>query len=114
MLQVLGAAERTTAGEMDGAIRWANEACGELIDPHTACGLHAARSSGLSRDIPVVTLATAHPAKFPDAVSRATGQHPALPARIGDLFERDERLDELPGDYAAVCDYVAARATARR
>ena len=103
--------ERTTAGEMEAAIRWGWEACGELIDPHTACGLHAARSSGLSRDVPVVTLATAHPAKFPDAVSRATGQHPALPARVGDLFERDERLAELPGDYGAVCDYVAARAT---
>ncbi len=107
----LFASERTTAGEMEAAIRWAHQACGELIDPHTACGLHAARASGLSRDIPVVTLATAHPAKFPDAVSRATGQHPALPTRIGDLFEREERLDELPGDYAAVCDYVAARAT---
>ena len=102
---------RTSAEEMEAAIRWAHEACGELIDPHTACGLHAARNSGLAAGIPVVTLATAHPAKFPDAVSRATGQHPQLPARVGDLFEREERLADLPGDYAAICDYVAARAT---
>ena len=101
---------RTSAAEMAAAIRWAHEACGELIDPHTACGLHAARACAIAAEVPVVTLATAHPAKFPDAVERATGQHPALPARVGDLFEREERLAELPGDYAAVCDYVAARA----
>jgi len=101
---------RTSAEEMEGAIRWGWEACAELIDPHTACGLHAARHCGLPSDIPVVTLATAHPAKFPDAVSRATGQHPRLPGRVGDLFDREERLAELPGDYDAICDYVAARA----
>jgi threonine synthase len=101
---------RTSAEEMEAAIRWGWEACAELIDPHTACGLHAARHCGLASDIPVVTLATAHPAKFPDAVSRATGQHPQLPGRVGDLFDREERLAELPGDYDAICDYVAARA----
>ena len=101
---------RTSAEEMEAAIRWGWEACAELIDPHTACGLHAARHCGLASDIPVVTLATAHPAKFPDAVSRATGQHPQLPGRVGDLFDREERLAELPGNYDAICDYVAARA----
>jgi threonine synthase len=99
---------RTSAEEMEAAIRWGWEACAELIDPHTACGLHAARHCGLPSDIPVVTLATAHPAKFPDAVSRATGQHPQLPGRVGDLFDREDRLAELPGDYDAICDYVAA------
>ena len=61
----------------------------------------------------MVTLATAHPAKFGDAVERATGQRPVLPARIGDLFEREERLVELPGTYEAVADYVAAHAVPR-
>jgi threonine synthase len=61
--------------------------------------------------VPVVTLATAHPAKFPDAVERATGHRPGLPDRIGDLFEREERCDELPGTYDAVAAYVAQRAT---
>ncbi len=102
---------RASAKDMAEATRWAWEHCGELIDPHTACGLYAARESGLSRDIPVVTLATAHPAKFPDAVERATGQRPSLPTRVGDLFEREERLAVLPGDYAAVADYITARAT---
>jgi threonine synthase len=98
---------------MARAIRWAWESCGELLDPHSAIGLHGARQSGLERDVHVVTLATAHPAKFPDAVERATGQRPALPSRVGDLFEREERYTELPGDYAAVADYVATHAVPR-
>jgi threonine synthase len=101
---------RADAGDMSQAIRWAWENCGELIDPHTAIGLHAARAAGLPKEIPVVTLATAHPAKFPDAVERATGQRPELPARVGDLFDREERCVDLPGDYAAIADYVAQHA----
>ncbi|MDE2597663.1 MAG: threonine synthase [Sphingomonadales bacterium] len=104
---------RADADQMSQAIRWAWEASGELLDPHTAIGLHAARSAGLPRDVPVVTLATAHPAKFRDAVERATGHRPSLPARIGDLFEREERMIELPGDYAAIAGYVAAHAVPR-
>ena len=104
---------RATPEDMSQAIRWAYDASGELLDPHTAIGLHAARGAGLPGDVPVVTLATAHPAKFRDAVERATGQRPVLPARIGDLFQREERLAELPGDYAAVADYVAAHAVQR-
>jgi threonine synthase len=104
---------RADADAMTRAIRWAWESCGELLDPHTAIGLHAAREQNLDRDVPVVTLATAHPAKFPDAVERATGQRPALPARVGDLFDREERFAELPGDYAAVADHVAATAVPR-
>jgi threonine synthase len=101
---------RADANDMSQAIRWAWENCGELIDPHSAIGLHAARAADLPRDVPVVTLATAHPAKFPDAVERATGQRPELPARVGDLFDREERCASLPGDYAAVAEYIAARA----
>ncbi|MDE8652930.1 threonine synthase [Novosphingobium album (ex Liu et al. 2023)] len=101
---------RADADEMSQAIRWAWEECGELIDPHTACGVHAARGAGIDKGVPVVTLATAHPAKFPDAVERATGQRPSLPVRVGDLFEREERCVDLPGDYAAVTAYVAEHA----
>jgi len=101
---------RADAGEMAEAIRWAWESAGELIDPHTAIALHAARVADLPIDVPIVTLATAHPAKFPDAVQRATGEIPVLPSRVGDLFDRVERCDDLPGDYAAVVDYVAAHA----
>ncbi len=92
------------------AMRWAYEQCGQVIDPHTAIGLAAAREAGLG-DVPVVTLATAHPAKFRDAVERATGVRPTLPARVGELFDREERFDTLPATVEAVRDYVAARAT---
>jgi len=102
---------RADAGEMAQAMSWAWERCGELIDPHTAIGLHGARAADLPRDVPIVTLATAHPAKFPDAVERATGRRPSLPERIGDLFEREESCVELPGEYEAVAAYIAEHAT---
>ena len=104
---------RADASEMTQALRWAYENTGELLDPHTAIGLHAARAAGLPPHIPVVTLATAHPAKFRDAVERASGQRPVLPSRIGDLFEREERLAELPGDYAALAAYITQHAVPR-
>jgi threonine synthase len=92
------------------AMRWANERGGQVIDPHTAIGLAAAREGDLG-DVPVVTLATAHPAKFRDAVERATGIRPSLPGRIGTLFDREERYDTLPATKEAVAAYVAERAT---
>ena len=105
---------RADAAEMAGAMRWAHEACDEVLDPHTAIGLHAARvAAGLAADVPVVTLATAHPAKFRDAVERATGVRPSLPARMGDLFEREEAYTRLPGDYDTVAAWIAERATPR-
>lgn len=67
--------------------------------------------SDLSPEIPVVTLATAHPAKFRDAVERATGQRPMLPRRVSGLFEREERYETLPGELQAVEAYIAERAT---
>jgi len=106
----LFASARADADDMADAIRWAWENCGELIDPHTACGLHAARNAGIERGVPVVTLATAHPAKFRDMVERATGNRPSLPARVGDLFQREERCTDLPGDYDAVAAFVAEHA----
>ncbi len=114
--QSQGAAARLTSArvepeQMSAAMRWASEAAGQVIDPHTAIALHAARHLEIAGPVPVVTLATAHPAKFRDAVERATGQRPALPARVGELFAREERFAELPGDYTAVRDWIAARAT---
>ncbi len=101
---------RADPGDMAGAMRWAYEACGQVIDPHTAIGLHAARLADIPADVPVVTLATAHPAKFRDAVEQATGVRPALPGRIGTLFEREERFEILPGDYAKVRGYILSKA----
>ncbi|MEZ0243603.1 MAG: threonine synthase, partial [Sphingomonas sp.] len=76
------ASDRIEPSEMAQAMQWA-AASGETIDPHTAIGLAAARRADTG-DAPMVTLATAHPAKFGDAVERATGARPALPARLGD------------------------------
>ena len=102
---------RIDATAMADAMRWAAERTGQIIDPHTAIGLAAARAAGLPADVPVVTLATAHPSKFSDAVERATGVRPALPTRVGNLFDRAERYDTLPATKEAVAAYVAERAT---
>jgi len=103
--------DRVDVDDMTLAMRRASEASGQIIDPHTAIGLAAARRAGLDRDIPVVTLATAHPAKFRDAVERATGMRPALPPRLDNLFEREERYATLPATFDAVTAYIAERAT---
>ncbi|NBQ04359.1 MAG: threonine synthase [Actinobacteria bacterium] len=82
-----------------------------LIDPHTAVGLCAARhSAGVDypKDLPMITLATAHPAKFPDAVRRATGQTPQLPDHLADLMSRPERSVSLPNDLKAVQAFVGS------
>ena len=79
-------------------------ATGMLLDPHSATGTAAAALlAGLDpHDHPVVSLATAHPAKFPDAVERATGVRPPLPPHLGDLFDRDEHTQTVANDLAAV------------
>ncbi len=105
-----------TSARVDGdamtmAMRWAQEKAGHVIDPHSAIGLAAARKAGVPADVPVVTLATAHPAKFPDAVERATGVRPSLPSRIGGLFDRAEQFDILPATPDAIKAYVAERGT---
>jgi len=97
------------------AMQWAHQEAGEIIDPHTAVGLHAALETGEDQyfadpTAPVVTLATAHAAKFPDAVERAIGMRPSLPQRVGDLFAREEHFTELAGDYEATRDFVLENA----
>ena len=83
---------------------------GYLADPHTAVGIGAARAcrdgTGRSTDRPVVCMATAHPAKFPDAVEQATGVRPALPEHMADLFDRPEHYDVLPADVDVVRAHV--------
>lgn len=104
---------RIDADEMSIAMRWASQKAGQVVDPHTAIGLAAARSAGIDPHVPVVTLATAHPAKFRDAVERATGSRPTLPSRVANLFEREERFETVPATKDAVAAYVAERATPR-
>jgi len=79
---------------------------GETIDPHTAVGYVVAQQHRRDSSIPMVVLATAHPAKFPDAVERATGVRPPLPDFMADLFERTERTQLLAADLAAVQAFV--------
>ena len=103
-------AERVDENQMMGALQWAHSACGQLLDPHTAIGLAAARRAEAALDSPIVTLATAHPAKFPDAVERASGVRPGLPRRVAHLFDRAERYDRLPADAEALKAYIRDRA----
>ncbi|MCC7516443.1 MAG: threonine synthase [Pseudomonadales bacterium] len=79
-----------------------------LLDPHSAIGVEAARRCRASKDLPVITLATAHPAKFPDAVRKAGyPQDPPLPLHMQDLFTREERCAVLPKDLQAVQRFMA-------
>ncbi len=87
---------------------------GETIDPHTAVGYAVAQHHRRDPAIPMVVLATAHPAKFPDAVEKAIGVRPALPARLGDLLDRTERVDGLPNDAAALKDMIDDRMAAAK
>ncbi|RGP40113.1 Threonine synthase [Altererythrobacter insulae] len=102
---------RADQNEVLQALRWAFDSAGQVVDPHTAVGLHAGLKTELDASIPMVTLATAHPAKFPDAVERATGLRPNLPSRVGDLFAREEAYSELPGEYDAVRAFVIDHAS---
>ena len=88
-------------------IRSLQQHTGLLVDPHTAVGIGVAEAladGGPLSDpsVPVVCLATAHPAKFPDAVEAAVGVRPALPDHLGDLFERPERVEHCDADLDAV------------
>jgi threonine synthase len=84
-----------------------------LLDPHSAVGVESARAVRRRNDIPMVTLATAHPAKFPDAVMAAGYPHkPDLPHHMEDLFEREERFQVLPNDLSVVQEFVVDNITA--
>jgi threonine synthase len=109
--RLAAAREKFVAARLDDAgtrrvIREIYETTGELLDPHSAIGVDAARQCRGDSAVPMIALATAHPAKFPDAVEAATGVHPALPERMAGLFDRVERYDTLANDIGAVQDYV--------
>ncbi len=90
-------------------IRSVFEANDMLVDPHTAVGIGAAQremAAGAAGNH--IVMATAHPAKFPDAVEKATGTRPPLPKQLADLYERKERFEVLPNDFATIRDYVEA------
>ncbi|MCP5364856.1 MAG: threonine synthase, partial [Hyphomicrobiales bacterium] len=100
---------RVDDNETKAIIRDVYETSGRLIDPHSAIGLAAARAAReKAGDMPMVAVATAHPAKFADAVEDATGVRPELPERLADLFDRPERVTSLPNELAAIKRFIAS------
>ena len=100
---------RVDEAETKATIAAVQHASGWLADPHTAVGLAAAKHRRGSAATPMITLATAHPAKFPDAVEQAAGIRPALPARMASLMQSSERYDRLPNDVGRIEAYVRER-----
>lgn len=76
-----------------------------MIDPHSAIGLTAARDQ-IVKGSPMVALATAHPAKFPDVVTKATGREVLQPERLKAQLHEEERVTRLPNDLGAIKDYI--------
>jgi threonine synthase len=116
--QILRAREMFAAASCDDeetkqGIRAVYDESGVLVDPHTAIGIAAARAAALRADVPVVAIATAHPAKFPEAVEAATGIRPPLPARLADLLQRDEHYEVLPADTEGLRAAIAKMMDAR-
>ena len=91
---------RASEAETAAMIAQAYTEMGALLCPHSAVGVHVAQDH--LGTTPLITLATAHPAKFPDAVDRATGHHPCLPQRMADLFDRPERFTPVKNDLTEV------------
>ena len=87
---------------------------GYLLDPHSAVAFAVAEKESAEAETPTIVLATAHPAKFPDAVERATGIRPALPDWLAELPHRPERLTVLPVDQSAVERFIVSASRAAR
>jgi threonine synthase len=103
-------AGRASMAETDRTIEETLAATGYLLDPHTATAVKvAAETKG---DVPMIVLATAHPAKFPDAVQAASGRRPELPVWLGDLMDREERFTTLPSDVKMVKEYISRHSRA--
>jgi len=91
-------------------IRETMQNTGEILCPHSAIGVHVAGQQR-NKDVAMITLATAHPAKFPDAVENASGTRPALPERMSDLFQRDERLSQVSNNLDEITSLIKDRIT---
>lgn len=105
-------AHRASEDEVAAAIKTVLRESQYLMDPHTATGFVAAEKAGLSPDVPVVLLATAAPAKFPEAMLAITGIHPALPPRLSRLMQDEERMEAVACDGAALEAFIRARVQA--
>jgi len=108
-LRALFAAARADEAQTLNAIRVMHNATGYIPDPHTAVGLHAACLCRGGDSIPMICLATAHPAKFPDAIREAIGVSPELPETLRARMSAPEHYDVLDSDQAQIAAYIAAR-----
>jgi threonine synthase len=106
----LFAAHRVDDDATRASIRETWQATGELLDPHSAVAVAAARASRRDPCVPMVALASAHPAKFADAVESAVGFRPAPPPQLAALMSKRERITVLPNDLAAIQRFVRERA----
>lgn len=100
---------RTLEEETQQTIAQIHKETGYILDPHTAVGMHAALKIATEEDGAVVSLACAHPAKFPDAVEQTIGLRPELPAHLADLFERTEHVSALPNDLSTIQSFIRKR-----
>ncbi len=107
------AAAAADMDEVARCIRRVKAESGYLLEPHTACGVIAADKNPARDGVPRIVLATAHPAKFPDAMQAITGERPALPERMASLMTAPERITVLPNDTSAVKRFVETRARAQ-
>jgi threonine synthase len=107
-------AARVDEAETLAEIRRLRQATGYLADPHTAIGTAAAFKVGHEPAVPMISLATAHPAKFPDAVTRAVGAPPPPPEQVLHQSRLEERVTVLPNDFATVARFIEARVGAGR
>jgi threonine synthase len=105
-------AGRASEKQVAATIRETLAATGYLVDPHTATGVFVANKQ-MKANAPMVTLATAHPAKFPAAVKSACGIDPALPTWLADLMQREERFDVLDADLKTVETFIGDHARSR-
>lgn len=107
-------AARVAEEETLAEIRRLEAATGYVADPHTAVGTAAARRVARDADVPMITLATAHPAKFPDAIEKAIGRAPAVPSSVAHQASLPERISRVPADAKKIAEFIEANAAERR
>ena len=103
-IKTLFDSSRSDDQQVCDTIRTLQQRTGYLADPHTATGIRATQA--MDSSVPVVTLATAHPVKFPDAIIQAGLQAPTLPTPMADLLEREERYDVLENNLDTLKTFI--------
>jgi threonine synthase len=111
-IRQLFSAGRADEGETTATIKTVYAERGYVLDPHSAVGVAVGRRFKDGSESPLVELSTAHPAKFPEAVTAAIGVHPKLPSHFGDLLDRKERIASLPASAEVVAKFVLERSRA--